>query len=201
MVLCHEFCALGYSYFDEMLVEVRTFLEDNPREVLFLIIQDETNAEDTTRTIEEAGLAPYIYTHELGQPWPTMREMIDSGQRLIVLAENEGPPPAWYGNAFDVTQETPYTFIFPDQFNCNPNRGAADNPFFMVNHWIQRGAPNRVDGAVVNEYGFLLNRTQQCETVRGMLPNFVAVNWWSQGDLFDVVDTLNGLSRVEAATP
>jgi hypothetical protein len=200
IVLCHEFCALGYSFFDEMLVEVRTFLENNPREVVFLVIQDATTVEDTTREIEEAGLLPTIYTHELGRPWPTLRQMIDSGQQLVIMAENEGPPPAWYGNAFDVTQETPYTFIFPSQFSCIPNRGSIDNPFFMLNHWIQRGAPNRVDGAVVNAYDFLLGRAQQCETERSMLPNFVAVNWWSQGDLMEVVDTLNGFSA-EAPAP
>jgi hypothetical protein len=199
IVLCHEFCALGYSFFDEMLVEVRTFLEDNPREVVVMVIQDATTAADTTREIEEAGLLPYIYTHELGQPWSTLGEMIDSGQRLIVMAENEGPPPAWYGNAFDVTQETPYTFIFPSQFSCRANRGGPDAPFFMLNHWIQRGAPNRVDGAVVNAYDFLLGRAQQCQTERSLLPNFVAVNWWSQGDLMDVVDTLNGFAAVEPA--
>lgn len=192
IVLCHEFCALGYSYFSDMLGEIGSFLEANPREVLFLVIQDGTSAADTTAEIEAAGLLPYIYTHPEGQPWLTLRELIDSDQRLIVMAESEGPPPAWYGNAYDVTQETPYTFIFPSQFSCAPNRGAPDNPFFMVNHWIQRGAPNRVDGAVVNAYDFLLARAQQCQAERGLVPNFLAVNWWSQGDLMRVVDTLNG---------
>ena len=109
------------------------------------------------------------------------------------MAENEGPPPDWYTNAWDVTEETPYTFVIPEQFSCEPNRGDTGKPFFLLNHWIQRGSPNRVDGAIVNEYDILLERAQQCAEERGQIPNFVAVNWYRQGDLIDVVDTLNGV--------
>ncbi|MEZ4519379.1 MAG: hypothetical protein R3C44_21980 [Chloroflexota bacterium] len=59
-----------------------------------------------------------------------------SGQRLIVMAEESGPPPDWYDNVWTVTEETPYTFIFPEQFNCDPNRGDTGKPFFLLNHWI-----------------------------------------------------------------
>jgi hypothetical protein len=45
----------------------------------------------------------------------------------------------------------------------------------------------------------LLSRAQQCAEERGQIPNFVSVNWYSQGDLFDVVDTLNGID--DAADP
>lgn len=191
--LCHEFCALGVSPFPGAMEEVRAFLEENPREVLFIVIQDEVAPQDIERVVSEAGLLPYIYDHETGQPWPTMRELIDSGQRLIIMAENEGPPPTWYENVWSVTEETPYTFIFPEQFSCEPNRGGTGQPFFLLNHWIQRGSPNRVDAAIVNDYDFLLGRAQQCAEERGQIPNFVAVNFYSQGDLLDVVNTLNGV--------
>ncbi len=191
--LCHEFCALGNSPFAGAAEEVRIFMEKNPREVLFIVIQDEVAPADIENVVTEAGLLPYIYTHPEGQPWPTMREMIDSGQRLIIMAENEGPPPQWYDNVWNVTEETPYTFVFPEQFSCEPNRGGTGQPFFLLNHWIQRGSPNRVDAAIVNDYDFLLARAQQCAAERGQIPNFVAVNFYSQGDLLEVVNTLNGV--------
>ena len=119
--------------------------------------------------------------------------MIDSGQRLVVMAEEEGPPPSWYQHVWDITMETPYTFINYDDFSCDANRGPEDAPFFLLNHWIQRGAPNRVDAAIVNEYDFLLDRAQQCATERGKIPNFVAINFYQNGDVMDVVNTLNGV--------
>ena len=30
---------------------------------------------------------------------------------------------------------------------------------------------------------------------KGKVPNFIAVNWHSQGDLFEMVDTLNGVDQ------
>jgi hypothetical protein len=198
--LCHQLCGFGYTVLRDSLDEVRTFLDENPREVLWIIIQDEITNSDTQRAFEEAGLVPYIYTHTPGQEWPTLRQMIESNKRLVVMAENEGPPPDWYTNVWTETEETPYTFLNEKQFNCKPNRGDTGKPFFLLNHWIQRGSPNRVDGAIVNDYDFLLNRARQCEQERGKLPNFIAVNWYSQGNLIDVVDTLNGVGQPPAAT-
>lgn len=189
--LCHMACGLGSTVMNDTLADLREFLEENQREVLFVVIQDDITPEDTETLFEEAGLIPYIYTHEQGAPWPTLGEMIDSGQRLVVMAEENGPPPDWYQNVWDSTMETPYTFINYDDFSCDPNRGPEDAPFFMLNHWIQRGSPNRVDASIVNEYDFLLARAQQCAEERGKTPNFIAVNFYQNGDIFDVVDTLN----------
>ncbi|MEA3336371.1 MAG: hypothetical protein U9R25_10710 [Chloroflexota bacterium] len=193
--MCHQLCGFGFTVLDDSLGEIKTFLNENPREVLFIVIQDEISSEDTEQAIEQAGLVPTIYSHQEGEPWPTLRELIDRNQRLIVMAENEGPPPEWYTNVWNSTEETPYTFVVPEQFNCEPNRGDTGKPFFLLNHWIQRGSPNRVDAAIVNEYDFLLDRAEQCAEERGQIPNFVAVNWYGQGDLFGVVDTLNGVDQ------
>ena len=77
--------------------------------------------------------------------------------------------------------------------DCAPNRGGDDKPFFLLNHWIQRGSPDRVDASIVNDYDFLLARAQQCAKERGKMPNFIAVNFYQNGDVFGVVDTLNGV--------
>lgn len=200
--LCHMACGLGASALTDSLADIRSFLEENPREVLFVVFQDEITPADTELAVQAAGLEPYIYTHEQavseqGTAWPTLGEMIDADQRLVIMSENENPPPAWYQNVWDNTMETPYTFINYDDFSCEPNRGSDDAPFFMLNHWIQRGSPNRVDASVVNDYDFLLARAQQCEEERGKMPNFIAVNFYQNGNVFDVVDTLNGVGNVE----
>jgi hypothetical protein len=36
-----------------------------------------------------------------------------------------------------------------------------------------------------------------CAEERVKMPNFIAVNWFSEGDLVDVVDTLNGVYQPE----
>ena len=94
--MCHQFCGLGWTNLEDSLEEIRVWLEDNPREVLFVIIQDEITPQDTLGSRNGIGLIPeHAYTHQQDAPWPTLRELIDSNQRLIVMAENEGPPPEW----------------------------------------------------------------------------------------------------------
>jgi hypothetical protein len=40
----------------------------------------------------------------------------------------------------------------------------------------------------------LLTRAQACQRQRGLLPNLVAVDFYRRGDVFGVVNTLNGVS-------
>ena len=47
------------------------------------------------------------------------------------------------------------------------------------------------DAANVNAYAPLLARAQACERIRKRLPNLLAVNFYKQGDVFRVADTLN----------
>jgi len=119
--------------------------------------------------------------------------MIDGGQRLVVMAEVEGPPPAWYHHAWDFAEETPYWFKDPTEFSCQPNRGDTGKPFFLLNHWIERVSPSRMDAVHINDDEFLPDRAQQCAEERGQIPNFVAVNSYLIGEVVDVVDELNGV--------
>jgi hypothetical protein len=45
----------------------------------------------------------------------------------------------------------------------------------------------------VNAYDPLLSRARECQRVRRHMPNLLAVNFYKKGDLFRVVDTLNGV--------
>ena len=51
---------------------------------------------------------------------------------------------------------------------------------------------------MVNAYEFLLARVWRCERERGHLPNIIAVDFSTTGDLLRVVRTLNGLDSRDA---
>jgi hypothetical protein len=197
--LCHMMCSLGATDLAETFEELRLFLDTHPDDVVVLIIEDLVTPADTQEAFQDSGLDELVYTYEPGTPWPTLREMIDSNQRVLAMAEDEGPPPEWYLHAWDNTEETPYAFSdvsdFDDEtYSCQPNRGEVDKPFFLLNHWVTRASPSRVDAAIINDYDYLLERARQCAEERGQLPNFLAVNFYLNGDVFDVVDELNGVS-------
>lgn len=192
--LCHGLCELGATPWLRSLREVHDWLVAHPDEVVTLFVQDEVSPDDTVALIERAGLLPYVH-EQGGDTWPTLGEMIASGRRLVVLMENRGGGTAhpWLLQGFDEVQDTPFLFRRPGEFSCAPNRGAPDAPLFLVNHWITDKTAEITNAERVNAREVLLPRVEQCRAERGMLPNYVAVDYYDRGDLMEVVDELNGL--------
>jgi hypothetical protein len=98
----------------------------------------------------------------------------------------------WLLQGFHWVQDTPFLFRGPSQFSCRANRGGPDASLFLLNHWITDKQCEVSNATRVNARGVLLPRAEQCREERGMPPNFVAVDFYDRGDLFGVVDTLNG---------
>jgi len=192
--LCHGFCELGATPLAEALAIFRDFLERQPREVIVIFVEDHIPADDVAAVFEDAGLTRWTHTHREGSVWPTLGEMIERNERLLVMAENDGSGPDWYHPGFELTQETPYSFASPAEFSCEPNRGLPESPLFQLNHWIEKVMPSPGDAQRVNEFEFLLKRALGCQAERGMLPNLVAVNFYEIGHVLRVVDVLNGIA-------
>lgn len=191
--LCHVYCELGATSAVDALRGMHDFLRENPNEVVVLMLEDFVTAEDGMRTLDRSGLAGRAWRWEDGQPLPTLREMIERRRNLLVLVENDGGAEPWYEPAFDVLQETPYRFEREEDFSCGIGRGSPDNPLFLVNHWLTIDLPSAEAAAEVNAHDFLLDRAHDCEDERDRLPNVIAVDFYTRGDLFDVVDELNGV--------
>lgn len=203
MYLCHSFCELGGTRLDSMLQDLHDFLVSHPDDVVVVINQDYVTPEDFVGAVKKAGLEGLVYRGAVNGSWPTLREMIDGNQRVVFLAENHAGAAPWYHLAYkSSTEETPYAFsnvaqlIDPAKLaaSCRDNRGPARAPLFLVNHWITTDPiPLPSDAAKVNAYKRLLARMRECQRVRSHLPNLVAVNFYSRGGLFRVVDALNGV--------
>jgi hypothetical protein len=195
MYLCHTFCELGATALEPVLRDLHTFLISHPDDVVVVINQDYVKAVDVV------GLGELAYRGPVDH-WPTLREMIDSDQRIVFLAENHAGAAPWYHLAYErITMETPFGFSRPEQLtapgtlaaSCRQNRGPAEAPIFLVNHWITTDpVPLPSNAAKVNAYDPLLARMRECRRVRRHFPNLVAVDFYREGDLFRVVDTLNG---------
>jgi len=202
--LCHGFCEIGAVPLSAALADLRTFLVSNPGEVVIVINQDEGVAPaDIEQAFDQAGLLDLVYRGALG-PYPTLRQMIDSGQRLVVMAENDAGDIPWYHLAYShALQETPFTFRSASQLtdaaqlaaSCRPNRGPASAPLFLVNNWVDTTPlPRASIAATVNAHAALLRRAETCQRIRHRLPNLVAVDFYKQGDVLGVVRVLNGTS-------
>jgi hypothetical protein len=193
--LCHVYCSLGATKFSAMLADVKDFLARNPDEVIMLFIGDYISADDTAKEFEAAGLLDRLWTYDTSAPPPTLREMIESRRNLLVLSEHAGGTPPWYTKGYGIFQDTPFTFAEPSDFTCVHNRGPDEAPLFEINHFITNKQPPSVDVArEVNAYDFLMGRVRQCEAERKLFPTIVAVNFYHEGDLLEVVNVLNGVA-------
>jgi hypothetical protein len=200
MYLCHTFCELGATPVGEMLDQLRDFLVLHPGEVVMVVNQDYVTPADFVAAVREAGLERFVYRG--GAPFPTLGELVESGHRLILRAENHAGAAPWYRLAYEKElQETPYHFTRVAQLvdpgslkaSCAPNRGPKDAPLFLLNHWITTDpAPLPSLAGEVNSAPVLLARARECQRLRGRFPNLIAVNFYRQGDLFRAVDELNG---------
>ncbi|HWK27588.1 MAG TPA: hypothetical protein VNS09_13555 [Solirubrobacter sp.] len=202
MYLCHSLCELGGTPLEDVLTDLHDFLVADPGAVVVVINQDYVTPRDYVDAVRRAGLEPFAYRGPVAAGrWPTLRQMIDSGQRVVFLAENHAGAAPWYRLAYEtITQETPYAFKHAEDLtdparlkaSCAPNRGPSSAALFLVNHWVTTDpVPLPSNADKVNAYGPLMRRLRECERIRHHIPNLVAVNFYRHGDLFKAVDTLN----------
>ena len=206
LYLCHVLCELGALKAVDVFREIRDWMDRNPREVLMIVIEDAAPTADIKRELEAGGLAELASAVPIraGEPTPTLRSLVDSGRRLLVMAEDKGDATGWYRRAFDVLQETPFAFTSTAQLerpeSCRPNRGGTRPPLFLMNHWVESYPPRPRDATVVNEREFLVRRARECAQIRDRTPTLIAVDFVERGNLIGAVDELNGVPENAGGT-
>ena len=127
----------------------------------------------------------------------------ENPRRLIVMSEKHAGEAPWLLGAYDVSQETPFTFSSISQFNCKPNRGGDDKSFFIVNHWLRPERAARSGGGGEGELEEGPHRaTAELHRRRQQLPNAVAVDFTAVGDMYKTVNLFNAaVARQSGVTP
>jgi hypothetical protein len=182
------------------LREVRDFMVAHPEEVIIMIVEDYITPEDLASEFDNAGFKDLIYTDPLSPPLPTLRQLIQSGRRrVLVFIESGRLGVPWLRPAFETFRETPYSFHKVEDFSCRANRGGNAGPLLQMNHWMDTAPPAHKpsDAAIVDQYSFLLGRARKCSVERQHLPNLIAVDFYQTGDLLAVVNKLNRVAQDE----
>lgn len=201
---CHDLCELGAISSEQVFRDIDAFLSRNLTDVVVIDVEDYVQPDDLKHALIEGGLWDRVWkpsSKRIG--WPSLYDMVaaktkaqekvgERRQRLIVMSEKHAGEAPWLLGAYDVAQESPFTFTSISQFNCQPNRGGTDKSFFILNHWLRpNGPPDPVEAAKVNSQKVLTARMQDCIAKRGQLPNAVAVDFTAVGDLQKTVRRFN----------
>jgi hypothetical protein len=178
--------------------------------VLVIINEDYVAPSAFVKAVDSSGLGSLAYRGPTTGRWPTLRQMIASGGRVLFLAEHHAGGAPWYHLGYQrILEETPYAFSKAPQLtdpaqlskSCRAGRGPKSGaPLFLVNNWVSTDpVPLASNAAKVNATTPLLRRLRTCQRQRHHLPNLVAVNFFRTGGLMQAVDALNGVATT--ATP
>jgi len=197
----HSVFALGTIPLSDILNDIKTFLDNNPNEIVTIILECYVTANDIEDEINQSGLSSYLYTHNT--VWPTLQNMIDNDNRLVIFTDVDDASSSqnWYHYVWDYAVETHYSVATINDFTCDFNRGDPLNDLFILNHFITDatlGYGLYTESNNVNANPFFINRALDCQNQTNKFPNFVTVDYYELGDGLAVVDQLNGVTSTSS---
>ena len=188
--LCHTLCELGSEPLEDQLRLFKSFLDRNRREVVVFFVEPYVPVETLERALDRAGLLSEAAALQRDEPLPTLGELIRAKTRVVIFTEKDGGARPWYLPGFSFVQDTPLGARNAAQLVCGLNRGSADSPLLLLNHWIDGFPPSpsrnqRVGGAVLER------QVDRCERERRLLPNLVAVDFYERTRVLAIARRLN----------
>lgn len=183
-------CTLGRRLASDAFAALDAWLADHPDDVLTLILESYV----TTAQLEASmgSLTARTRAQPADAPWPTLGELSDAGEQLVVLSDRGGGERPWLLPIWDHTWDTDWSIADPAEFTCARNRGGSDSALFLLNHWVSDPLPVPAQAEVVNQPDYIVTRARGCEAELGRLPTFVAVDFYATGDVVGAAATLTG---------
>lgn len=193
---------LGSEPLADVLAAVRTFLEQNPSEVVTLFAESAVTPRQIAEVFTEVGLDPYLYVHDATRGFPTLSQMVQDGRRLVVFNDSRDPArPPWQHYLWDLIVDTDYNITDVSQFTCDAYRGQIQNPLYFINQFVYLPlssdivVPDKARAQQANDPQRIYTRAVDCWRQTGRIPNFIYVDWVGQGDPIGAMTRLNALAR------
>lgn len=193
--LCHTLCELGAEPLSATLNDIRGWLEHNRSEVLVVLSESSVKPDELVSAFEKADLERYLVTLPRTGPLPTLRRLVTSGRRLVVLDAHDGGGAPWYQPQYRFLQDTSIKSFTESRDSCGPGGGTPEAPMLLMSNWVDRFPPPRAGLRETNASDRLLRRARHCAQTLGRRPNLIAVDFYERGGLLAAARELNGEAR------
>jgi hypothetical protein len=207
--LCHGSCTGSESSLEDTFNdEIMPFMDLDPTAVVVVFLEDYASYEDLNRSLNRIprlaamSFDPSRWPNDRDQ-WPTLRDIIDSGQRLLIFTLNEsnsGDFAVDEGNVHimrstDGTVENYWSLgdtIFTHDYSCKSRwdhiplstkqvsfPGKRWDRLFVMNHF--HGVSFEPHSASDNSFAQLWDRSNTCHQEAHRTPNFIAIDHYASG--------------------
>lgn len=188
--LCHGDCALGSEPLLEGLLRFDALLEAYPTEVFVFVIQDEIAPPPIVEAFEISGLIDRVVGSV--SPWPTLGALVEADTRLLVTHEGaRADAPPWYHATYALAWDNDYAASSIEDFDCALLRGDSDHEIFLLNHFLTAPFASAALAAEANPTAVLMDHVDRCEAETGQRVDWLAVDFYDEGDVVSVVEMLN----------
>jgi hypothetical protein len=164
-----------------------------------LLVDGEVAAQELAAEFAAKGLDARSLAQDPADDWPTLGAMIDAGTRLVVFADTPDAGPAWLLPKQTFLWETGRDWPTLAAMTCNPAVGTHARPLYLVHHNLVADdqTPSAKLAAGANALDVVTRRLESCRDQFARTPNFVAVDFSSEGNVVDATQVLNGVRRLD----
>ena len=205
---CHNVCNFGQRDPYEVFTNVLYFLNEYPSEVFIFIFQADESEKlpivwndlfDVMKQVD--GFVDMMYVHDGGNEWPLMSALVKNNKRIITFYFNGGSCtndacPESFLPFYNYTAETEFQSENLDAlrditYSCQLTRGPGgfSGDFFAVNNFVT--PPDPEVSKITNGQDFLSERLTKCANYNGKRPNFVYIDFWSEGVTAQFAQSVN----------
>lgn len=165
--------------FLEVLKQIKTKLDSNPKKVLTLFLDFNVNVNELTAIFEKAGLISYLYHHDSYSGWPSIKSMAFDNKRLVVFSMQEHrTSPDWIHYVWNYAVEPYFSLLEAPDFIGEFLKGDPKNDLLIYNDY-NFPAKYLSSGKIEfdsNQNPYLIEHIKNIWSRTGKTPNFIMLD-------------------------